>query len=501
MVMAFIVSDYSIVKAQAESGGNRKVARSEIPKRELRGVWVTTYANLDWPSKKGLSSERQQIEFRALLDSLDKANINAVFVQVRPAADALYPSKLNPWSEFLCGKQGRAPEPYYDPLEFMIRECRERCIEFHAWFNPFRAVCNVDFSDISADHISRQMPEWVFQYGQTVYLNPGLEAAREHFIHSVIEVVKNYDIDGVHFDDYYYPYTITGENIPDAHLRSSEHDPEDWRRENINDLIEKTSLEIKACKPYVKFGVGPFAVWRNRSRDSSGSNTRVGQTAYDNLYSDVKLWVEQGWLDYVSPQLYWDFRHRSANYIELIDWWTRLENEKHLYIGHAAYKMGTIWKDEKEMLDQLRYSRIQRAASGDLMYRAQSFLTNQKGINASLSAGLYRHPSIPPEMPWLKMSAPSAPMVHYEIKNDSLHLSWQKETESDYYLVYHIEKGNLRFYSDADQILLKQRNNEITLPLRQDGGAYVVTALNRLHNESEILSARNVIPTNPSKPK
>ncbi|HXS35707.1 MAG TPA: family 10 glycosylhydrolase, partial [Flavipsychrobacter sp.] len=275
---------------------------AQSPKREFRAAWIATVANIDWPSKPGLPSINQQQQFTALLDKLKGIGCNAVIVQVRPACDAFYPSDIEPWSHYLTGKQGVAPFPFYDPLKFMIDETHKRNMEFHAWFNPFRALMDSRKNPNPPSHVTHRHPDWVINYGGKSYLDPGNPAVREYVIKVITDVVKRYDIDGVHLDDYFYPYRVAGEEFGDyrSYKQYGENmQKDDWRRNNVSLFMSLLYTNIKHIKSYVKVGVSPFGVWRNVSKDPEGSATRAGQTDYDDLYADVVLWCKRGWVDYL----------------------------------------------------------------------------------------------------------------------------------------------------------------------------------------------------------
>jgi uncharacterized lipoprotein YddW (UPF0748 family) len=285
-------------------------------KYEFRGVWVATVGNIDFPSSKFLSSDAQKEEFIHLLDMHKRNGMNAVVVQIRPAADAFYPSQYEPWSEFLTGKQGTPPNPYFDPLKFMITETHKRGMEFHAWMNPYRAVFNIYKSSVSPNHITNLHPEWFITYGHTKYFDPGNKEAQKFVVNVVRDVVKRYDIDAIHFDDYFYPYHIPGKEFMDtASFRKYGNGMslDDWRRGNVDSIIRHLSIAIKEENKYCKFGISPFGVWRNNDDDPEGSDTRSSVTNYDDLYADILLWLKNKWIDYVTPQLYWEINKKYWN--------------------------------------------------------------------------------------------------------------------------------------------------------------------------------------------
>ena len=274
------------------------------PNSEFRGVWIATVDNIDWPHKGVYTAYSQKLDFIRQLDMHKQNGMNAVIVQVRPSADAFYPSALEPWSEWLTGKQGRSPSPYYDPLQFMIEETHKRGMEFHAWLNPYRANYDVRSASIASNHITKIHPEWFLTYGGKKYFDPGNKEAQQHVINVVKDIVKRYNVDAIHMDDYFYPYRIPNKEFPDnaSYKKSGTSlSKGDWRRSNVDSIIKALNAVIKAEKPYCKFGISPFGVWRNKEADPDGSNTQAGQTNYDDLYADILLWLKQGWVDYVAP--------------------------------------------------------------------------------------------------------------------------------------------------------------------------------------------------------
>lgn len=382
----------------------------ELEEGEFRAAWISTVYNLDWPSKKGLTKEEQQQEFILLLNQLQESGLNAVMVQIKPTADSFYPSVYSPWSEYLMGKQGE--DPGYDPLAFMIEEVHRRGMEFHAWFNPYRVSVKDDMNLLSVDHPARMNPSWVVAYGGQLYYNPGIPEVRNFVRESIMEVVRNYPIDGVHLDDYFYPYPVKDLDFPDDYFyntlkRHPLETKEEWRRNNINEFIKDLYSAIKNEKRQVKFGVSPFGVWRNQSVDPLGSNTRASITSYDSLYADTKLWVEEGWLDYIAPQIYWHFGYAPAPYEVLLKWWSSLTEGKdiHLYIGQAAYKVQPEegpWGNPYEILNQIDYNRNVGNAKGSILFRAKSIINNPLNLKDYLKTTVYHKPVSTPAMPWLE---------------------------------------------------------------------------------------------------
>ena len=355
----------------------------------LKGAWISTVFNLDWPSSGSYgNTERQKAEFAALLDELQEMGLNAVFVQVRPAGDALYPSALVPWSKFLTGTQGKAPD--YDPLAFMIGEAHKRGMEFHAWFNPFRASTDANIGALAPNHAARLHPDWIVESGGKLYLNPGIPEVRQHIVDAIMEVVNGYEIDGVHLDDYFYP--SSGDFPDEAAFKA--YNPEglelgDWRRSNINAFVKQLGESIHAAKPDVEFGISPFGVWRNRSVDPTGSDTKASVTAYDNMYADVRTWIRNEWIDYVAPQIYWSLSFANARYDKLVDWWAQevRGTDVKLYIGHSPYKLGTNeagWQSAQEIVRQLEYNKRYSEVKGDLFFSAKDLRSNPLGVADAL---------------------------------------------------------------------------------------------------------------------
>ncbi len=491
-------------------------------KREMRGVWVATVKNLDYPSSGFLSVEEQKREFTDMLDYFTEIGINAVFFQVRPAADAFYPSKYEPWSEWLTGKQGKAPEPYYDPLKFMIDECHKRNIEFHAWINPFRAVATIEYADISENHITNRKPEWFFTYGINKYFDPGIPEVRNYVAMIIKDIVHRYDIDGIHFDDYFYPYPVKDEKkriipIPDSQTfrkyNTGFNNIADWRRNNMDLFIKEVFEVVKSEKPYVKYGVAPSGVWRNKNKDPEGSNTR-GLAHYDYLYSDVLKWLKNGWIDYVTPQLYWVVGNKYADYRTLVDWWSKHTYGKQLYIGLAVYNAGeealsAAWRNPDELPKQIRIFRQNPAVSGTVLYRANSLLKNPLGFCDSLKYHYFAQPALPPDIPYTEITDTT---IIADIENEEniifqdaqittgisvtklgkrIMISWKNnETESGItYKIYKFRGYNFKF-ADSNDIIKTTKEKYVILerkliPFFRKKYNIVITATGKSGKESE----------------
>lgn len=476
---------------------------SKTPKREFRAVWVATVGNIDWPSQKGLDAETQKQEFIRLLNIVERNNMNAVIVQIRPAADALYQSSFEDWSRYLSGKQGVPPSPYYDPLAFMIEECHRRCIEFHAWFNPYRALVEANKNPNSTQHVTNQHPDWFVNYGGKKYFDPGIPEVSDYFTKIVLDVVKRYDIDAVHFDDYFYPYRIANVEFPDynsyAKYGKSFANKDDWRRDNVNRLIEKISMAIKKEKNYIKFGISPFGVWRNQRKDLEGSNTNGGQTNYDDLYADVILWQKKGWIDYLLPQLYWEIGHRSVDYITLLDWWGHHAYGRNMYIGHGVYRLASdsklCWKSLTEMDNQIEILRKNKNIEGSAFYSAKTLLNNTYNINEKMRNEWYKTPALLPSMNWLPSENIPVPVVKITKKTGaSNRIEWEiddRKNRDFQFVVYRFLSTEKADISSSENILKITRSRDFFDNNIQDKKyKYVVTTLDRLHNESH---ASNIV--------
>jgi len=478
-------------------------SQSIPPKREFRGVWIATVANIDWPSRKGLSPVVQQQEFTTILDAHQKNGMNAVIVQIRPVADAFYRSQYEPWSEWLTGKQGQEPSPPYDPLAFMVEESHKRGMEFHAWFNPYRATFDTIASKLAPNHISLQHPEWLLTYGGKKLFDPGLPEVREYIGQVILDVVHNYNIDAVHFDDYFYPYPVAGDTLRDDSTfvkhPNGFTNKDDWRRNNVNLLIKMIYDGIRLAKPYMKLGISPFGVWRNLSEDPSGSDTRAGNSSYTHLYADSRAWLQQGIIDYIVPQNYFSTGYKVVNYEKLTKWWLTNTNGRHLYIGQGPYKINknadSTWFHPSEIPRQIRLNRQYPQIQGSVYFSSKSIMSNPNHIADSLQADFYRYPALIPTMPWRDSIAPLAPQK-LEAKRHlyGISLSWQASppaVDGDtayYYILYRFDKKQAVNTEDPRNILAIHREKATTFtdvsvkPRKKY--IYLVSAVDRLHNES-----------------
>jgi uncharacterized lipoprotein YddW (UPF0748 family) len=392
-------------------------------RREFRAVWVATVANIDWPSRPGLPADSQRAELLRILDRSAALKLNAVILQVRPAGDALYPSTLEPWSEYLTGAQGRPPEPAYDPLAFAVEEAHRRGLELHAWFNPYRARHPTAKSEPVASHLSRARPELVKRYGSYLWMDPGEPAVQDHSVAVMMDVVRRYDLDGVHIDDYFYPYperdSATGQPIPFPDEPSWQRyqasggrlSRDDWRRRNVDVLIERLYGEIKREKPWVKFGISPFGIYR----PGQPVEARTGFDQYAQLYADARKWLVEGWMDYFTPQLYWPIAQEGQSYPFLLRWWVAQNTKgRHMWPGNFTSRMvegnPRVWP-ASEIIGQIQVTRAWPGATGNVHFSAKAFMLNPDSLVERLQRGVYAEPALVPASPWLGGRAPGAPSV------------------------------------------------------------------------------------------
>ncbi|MFN4145747.1 MAG: family 10 glycosylhydrolase [Runella sp.] len=476
------------------------------PKREFRAMWIANVGNVDWPSTKGLSAQQQQTELIELLDMAQRQGLNAVFFQIRNACDAVYESRLEPWSEWLTGQQGQSPG--YDPLAFIVRECRKRNLEIHAWLNPYRAVTDIRTASLASNHVARVRPDVLLSYGNLRILDPGLPEVRAFVTRVVMDVTRRYDIDGIHFDDYFYPYPQQGLTLND-NATFAEHsrgfsNRADWRRDNVNLLIKTVADSIKNTKPWVKFGVSPFGIWQNRSSSPLGSNTN-GFESYSGIYADSRKWVAEGWLDYILPQVYWSIGNSSANFAELLPWWNQNAGDVHLYIGHGAYKINTDsdtrWRNPREIPEQVRLARTYSNVKGSTFFSAKTLRNNPNGVGDSLENGVYSNIALIPPMPWKDQVSPYTPTRIAAKLNDNntITLSWtypyapvSEMDKARYFVIYRgTDQEPIEFRSGKSiwgTVMKAEGTTSFTIIDRDvEAGikySYAITAVDRLHNES-----------------
>lgn len=447
------------------------------PKREFRGAWLHTVYQ-DQYLRNG--TDRNQAWLRAQLDSLRSAGVNAVIFQVRPQADAFYDSPLEPWSCYLTA-DGKAPRPYWDPLAFMVKECHDRGMELHAWLNPYRVTAGAKQRP-AAGHLYHRHPERFLRYGGKLYFDPALKQNREHIEKVVADIVERYDVDGIHFDDYFYPYPVKGQEFPDAasYKRYGRGmDRADWRRANVDSLIAGVHRTIKrSSRPWVRFGVSPFGIWRNQRTDPRGSAT-TGLENYDGLYADVLLWARKGWVDYLLPQLYWELDHKAAGYRVLVDWWADNASGRHMYIGQDVERTMKAGELDAKLQLQRRRPEIE----GLCWWPGYAVAKNSGGIADSLAAEHHAAHALPPSYPWISSEGPW-PVEGLALDGETL--SWTaappENTVEDAvrFVVYRFDTPDVDL-NDASAIVEITPRKEF---LAVAPGYYVVTALDRVNNES-----------------
>jgi uncharacterized lipoprotein YddW (UPF0748 family) len=385
------------------TGGKNRNRRSGT--REMRGVWIATVANRDWPSQQGLSADEQRAELIAHLDTAARCRLNTVVLQVRPTADALWRSPYEPWSQVLTGTQGR--DPGWDPLGTAVEEAHARGLQLHAWFNPYRIANHTDLGRLADTHPAHEHPDWVVSYGGKLYYNPGLPDVRAFVQRAMLDAVEKYPVDAVHFDDYFYPYPVVGQAFDDdeAYDRYGRDFAvrADWRRDNIDKLILEMADGIRRVRPTTQFGISPFGVWRNASTDPLGSDTRGGVETYDDLYADTRKWVREGWIDYICPQLYWNIGFAAADYAKLLPWWAEVArgSRTNLFIGEALYKAGdsaqpAAWQDPAELSRHLTLAKDHPEARGHVYFAAKDVAADRIEAMARVVADHYEQPAVPP---------------------------------------------------------------------------------------------------------
>ncbi|EKD31378.1 MAG: hypothetical protein ACD_77C00342G0018 [uncultured bacterium] len=464
------------------------------PKREFRGAWFPTVVNTTW---KNMTTDEIKADIISNLDLFKKLNINAVIFQVRPQADALFVSQLEPWSRFITGTQGKAPEPFFDPAQFVLDECHKRGMEFHAWFNPYRVTSGKN-EILASDHMYFKQPELFLKYGPQIYFDPGRPGSREHLKKVVADFVTRYDVDAIHFDDYFYPYKLPYLEFPDEesflmYYKSDgfgRFDKNNWRRNNVNILVKELNETIKSIKPWVKFGISPFGVWRNDTVDPNGSPSTSLQTNYDDLYADILLWTKNGWIDYNAPQLYWEIGHSRVNYAPLVKWWSNNSNGVNLYIGQSIWNQLEIKNRNGDLVNQL-FRKMEIVGKdpnimGNIWWSGLGFASQPKLVD-SLENNYQKYPSL---MPQYKNIDTIPPKPVSEIKYSKGFLSWKApafETEMDravYYVVYKFGSGEIINIQDPSKIVSVVRDVTRFRIDGKRGFKYVVTALDRLQNES-----------------
>lgn len=481
----------------AACGSTKSIkSTSSKAKREFRGAWIQAVNG----QFIGMSTEQMQKTLSYQLDELWRDGVNAIIFQVRPECDALYKSDLEPWSRFLTGQQGVAPSPYWDPLQWMIDECHKRGMELHAWINPYRAKTKTTNS-LAANHIAKTRPDMCFEYDGLYLLNPGNPEAKDYICKVVDDIVSRYDIDGLHIDDYFYPYPVAGISINDekefARYRSGFSNIGDWRRDNVNVFIKQLAQTIHDRKPWVKFGVSPFGIYRNAKSDPKVGSATNGTQNYDDLYADVLLWVNNGWVDYCVPQIYWEIGNKAADYKTLINWWNNHAGNRPLYIGEDVERTVKHADPDNKNIHQMsaKYKLHKQLpnVNGTVLWYAKAAVDNVGNYGNTLRANYWKYRALQPLMPFIDEKAPNKPRKLRTVRTDDGYmLFWKEPKGKDWndkavkYVVYRFEPNEKIDLSDPSKIVSITSRTWYKMPYK-DGlnkYVYIVTALDRMSNES-----------------
>ena len=481
--------------------GAQTKSSSLYPKREFRAAWIQVVNG----QFRGMSTERMKQVLVSQLNSLQGAGMNAIIFQVRPEADALYASQYEPWSRYLTGVQGQMPSPMWDPMQFMIEECHKRNMEFHAWINPYRVKTSLK-NQLAPTHIYNEHPEWFVTYGDQLYFDPALPESRDYICKIITDIVSRYDVDAIHMDDYFYPYPINGVDFPDkssfARYGGGFTNKSDWRRSNVNILIKKIHETVRTVKPWVKFGISPFGIYRNQKNDPLGSKTN-GLQNYDDLYADVLLWAREGWIDYNIPQIYWEIGHKAADYETLVKWWALHSENRPLFIGQSVLNTVQNADPQNPSINQLpRKMALQRAyqtIGGSCQWYAAAVVENAGRYRDALVQEYHKYPALVPTFDFMDEKAPEkVRKVKTVWTSDGYVLFWtapKAKAEMDkavQYVIYRFDKKDKVDIENPSKIVAITRDNFYKLPY-EDGKnkyRYVVTALDRLHNESKSVSKK-----------
>ena len=465
----------------------------QSPKRDMRAAWISTVDNIDWPSKPGLSDQEMKGEMIQILDNLRSYNLNTVVFQIRPTADAYYKSSKEPASHWITGTQGVAPG--FDPLQLMIDEAGKRGMSVHVWLNPYRVQKDTTKDVLTKSHLFFKKPELFLTYGKTRYFNPGYQETRD-FVSSVVgEIVRNYDIQAIHMDDYFYPYKIAGEEFPDEKAFAKEprqfKDKDDWRRDNVDLIIKQIRDTIIANKPEVEFGISPFGVWRNKSKDSEGSNTVAGATNYDDLYANILKWQKENWIDYVTPQLYWHIGFDRADFEVLAKWWAAHKYGANVYIGLGDYKISKTakeieWRSPDQIVKQLEMIRSMPLIDGSMHFTANVFGKLGDSFRKPLLEKQYKYIALTPESNRITRIKPQPPMETSILQKDSkIVLSWKPGKDNKKYVIYRFTKGKMTDFSNPENIYYVTTATNLEIPHTDfQNYIYAVSALSTTQTES-----------------
>jgi uncharacterized lipoprotein YddW (UPF0748 family) len=472
LVVAFLAATCLQLISQASHADPPEV------RREFRAAWIATVYNLDWPSRPGLSASQQQTELIRIFDRAVELNLNAIIFQVRPQSDAVYRSRYEPWAPYLTGEMGE--DPGYDPLQFAVEQAHKRGLELHAWFNPFRGVTNYK-NPVSSSHITKREPEFARRYGNYIWMDPGEPSVRAHVKRVVMDVVRRYDIDGVHFDDYFYPYKVAGKDFPDnsTYRRyGNGMNRGDWRRNNVNQFVRDLYSSIKSEKGWVKFGISPFGIWR----PGVPSTIEAGVDSYGDLYADSRLWFQKGWVDYIAPQLYWNIAPAKQSFPVLLRWWAQQnERGRHLWAGIATERVGKK-RTASEIANQINITRDLHGADGQIHWSMKALMSNQGGVTRLLEGGVYEDVALIPPSPWLDSQPPGRPDAERDREPSGIGYSWQPASESDGVARWLVQArfGN----SWRNEILPVEARNRVYSGASRQPDEFAVTAIDRCGNVS-----------------
>ncbi|MBT2224438.1 glycoside hydrolase family 10 protein [Nonomuraea sp. NEAU-A123] len=470
------------------------------PLRQMRGMWIASVVNINWPSKTGLTVEQQKAEYLAWLDLAVQRKLNSVFVQIRPTADAFWPSPFEPWSQWLTGTQGQ--DPGYDPLGFIVEETHKRGLAFHAWFNPYRVSMQADPAKLHPDHPGRKHPDWILPFGGKLYYNPGMPEVRKFCQDAIMDAVTRYDIDGLHFDDYFYPTNTTAfdDSAAFAQYGAGFPDLATWRRNNVDLMVSEMQQRVRQAKPDIAWGISPSGIWRNKASDPLGSDTAGGQS-YDGLHADTRGWVKKGWLDYIAPQLYWYIGQPPADYAKLVPWWSDVANGTGtlLWIGQAAYKAGDPaqtapeWQVPAELSKHLTLNRDNPPVSGDIWYNANDLRADRIGSISTAVADHYTRPALAPVLTRLAGGeAPHRPVLAYALrKHDGVEVravATDRHEPFQFAIFRFPGKAGSGAFADARNLVAVvpgDRQVRWTDPEGKRGDHYYVVAVDRVNRTSK----------------
>ncbi len=465
---------------------------SQTSKREFRGAWIQCVNG----QFQGMSKDKMQSTLKYQLDELQKDGVNAIIFQVRPECDALYVSDIEPWSRFLTGRQGT--NPGWDPLQWMIDESHKRGMELHAWINPYRAKTKNTF-EMANNHIAIKHPDYVFAYDGQLILNPGMPECRDYICNVVRDIVSRYDVDGLHIDDYFYPYPVKGQKIPDADIYNKNNNGisniNDWRRDNVNVFVKQLGETIHEVKPWVKFGVSPFGIYRNKKNDAQLGSETNGLQNYDDLYADVLMWVNNGWIDYCVPQLYWEIGHKAADYKTLIKWWNKYASNRLLFIGEDIERTVKNADPDNPKINQMSAKRRLHSempnVQGTVLWYAKAAVDNVGNYGMALRNGYWKYPALQPLMPFIDGKSPKKVRSVKAMEIDGKKIlfwtapkgkGWQNEAVK--YVVYRFDASEKADISKSSNIVAITTDTFYEIA-DNEGGVYAVTALDRMSNESK----------------